>query len=613
MMSSNFGALLKTRAQDDAHRLAYRFVHDGDTGEETLTYGALYGRAAGIARAVLAARATTGPVMLLYGPGLDYVAAFLGCLMAGVIAVPAPPPTSRRHLTRLAAIADDIEPALILTTHALGPKLARFFADVPTLARVRRVATDRLEADNGHAPEPAPTQTPPRQRRSAISFAQQQLWLRRQIDPRSSTYHAMLPVRVKGALDREALGAALDVVVQRHERLRTSVQIESGQLVPVIHADCHVPIAYVDLEHAADGELWARDLAEAAVRQPFDLTNAPLMRVTLMRLDDAHHVLVVVVPHLASDPWPVSSVATELMQAYEAALDGRPPEPSDRMRPQADRIDPASLAPQIEYWRRQLADAPARMNLPVAHGRSASAPAAGTHTFTIPHALTRRIERLGRRERATPFMVLLSALAALMRYTCNEDDLVIGSPCVGRAGRDGTIDAFGRALPLRLRPSGAATFEALLCEAREVTLDAGANQDVSFARLVEELRPPPEPGSHPIFQVLLTYRQASRVSGPTRLRVEPFEPFLPTATFDLVLNVSKQHGALSAGVEYAADIFDAETVARMFDDYLTLLDVFCADPGTTLDEVDLRSPSERRLLLQPVANRESGEPVLLRD
>jgi amino acid adenylation domain-containing protein len=152
MAPATFVDILRTRAASRPDRLAYRFLADGDADEQTLTYAQLHVRASIVADRLRAHYAQGSPVLLVYPPGLDFICGFLGCLMAGAFAVPVPVAGSGPKLARLEAVAADVGAALVLTTTELEPKLARWGADSPRFASIRRVAIDPGDADS---PTPA--------------------------------------------------------------------------------------------------------------------------------------------------------------------------------------------------------------------------------------------------------------------------------------------------------------------------------------------------------------------------------------------------------------------------------------------------------------------------
>jgi acyl-CoA synthetase (AMP-forming)/AMP-acid ligase II len=123
--------LLRQRAADQPHATAYSFVSDSPAQPKSLSYAALDRRARTIAARLQALDAQGQRALLLYQPGLDYLAAFFGCLYAGVIAVPAYPPSNNRAAPRIQAIVQDAQAMIVLTTAQMQAVLAERFAAVP--------------------------------------------------------------------------------------------------------------------------------------------------------------------------------------------------------------------------------------------------------------------------------------------------------------------------------------------------------------------------------------------------------------------------------------------------------------------------------------------------
>ena len=210
--------------------------------------------------------------------------------------------------------------------------------------------------------------------------------------------------------------------------------------------------------------------------------------------------------------------------------------------------------------------------------------AGANHPFTVPAALTGRVAALARRTGSTSFMVLLTAFAALLARWSGQSDVVIGSPVAGRDQPELSplIGMFVNTLPLRTDLSGDPSFAEALERVRTTVIDALDHQDVPFARIVSELNPPRDPSRTPLYQIAfnqLPYDVRGQIGTGT------------TKT-DLTLELQNAEGDLSGWLEYATDLYDPATIARLAEGFLALLDAATADPARPLSRLPLMPAGE---------------------
>ena len=432
----------------------------------------------------------------------------------------------------------------------------------------------------------------------------------------SLAYHIPVAMRLTGALDAEALGAALDDVRSRHEALRT--RLVAGVAGPEQHVapgDALPPA--LNVIDSTLTTLEAALLASAA--HGFDLATTTPMRATLFRLGLDDHALLLLVHHSAADGWSVPVLLDDLARAYAARRHGEAPgwpalpvQYADYTLWQramlGDADDPASpLARQLAYWRATLADLPPELTLPTDRPRPRiPTSTAGVTSFSLPGAVHAQLHALARAEGATLFMVLQAAVAAWLSKLGAGADIPVGAPVAGRtdAALDSLVGFFVNTLVLRTDTSGDPTFTTLVARARTACLGAYAHADLPFEYLVEQLAPPRVLGRQPLFQTMLVLQHEP----PPRLTLSEVTVVplaLPTRAtkFDLVLTVTEardpsgQPDGLVGELEYSADLFDAASAARLADRLTRLLTCVAADPTRTLRQIDLLTPAERHQLL----------------
>ncbi|MDL4819442.1 non-ribosomal peptide synthetase [Actinomadura opuntiae] len=504
----------------------------------------------------------------------------------------------------------------------------RALFETPTVAglaeRIAASATDarRPAVRPMERPDPLP-----------VSHAQERLWFLNRLEGRTATYNMPIPLRLTGALDVEAMRAALRDVVARHESLRTVFGDADGEAVQIIldPADADPPLTVGD---ADPGDLFGTLFADAT--RGFDLASEPPVRAHLYRLGTGEagtdeHLLLLVLHHIAGDGWSLAPLARDVITAYLARSDGKAPEWAPLPVQYADYAlwqrellgsedDPDGLAArQIAYWKDALVGLPDQIALPLDRPRPERASyRGGRAAFEVPADLHEGLRAVARGHQVSVFMVLQAALAALLTRLGAGTDVPIGSPIAGRTDQalDDLVGVFVNTLVLRTDTSGDPSFAELLARVREADLGAYAHQDVPFERLVEVLNPVRSLARHPLFQVMLTLQNNPEPSVELpglNVAVEPVDPGV--AKFDLeFLLEDAPDGGLAGTLEYARDLFDAGTAERLTGWYLRILEQVAATraavtvdgldlPGVTLVQVaePAEGPAVKRLVAYVVA------------
>ncbi|NMN96346.1 amino acid adenylation domain-containing protein [Nocardiaceae bacterium YC2-7] len=503
---------------------------------------------------------------------------------------------------------------------------ARMVFEHPTVAGLAAA----IEPKKGEGARPAIT---PRTRpeRIPLSLAQQRLWFLNRFDPTSAANNVPVAIRLSGDLDVAALQAAVTDVLDRHEALRTSYPDVGGRGYQQIHPVADVSPDLTPTSLSEDRLLdWVRDF----VMRGFDVTREVPLRMALLRLAPAEHVLALVVHHIAADGVSMAPLVRDVVVAYTARRAGTPPKWMPLPIQYADYTlwqrellgveeDPNSLAAhQTAYWRTKLAGLPDRLDLPADRQRpSVESNVGALFHFEIAAATDRRIREVARENDASPFMVVHAALAVLLARMSATSDIVIGTPIAGRgeAALDDMVGMFVNTLAMRLDVRDDLLFTDLLIQARKTDLDAFSNADLPFERLLEILNPVRSAAHHPLFQVALFFQNMER---PTLelpgLTVGGVDFDGAAAKFDLQLTVSTGSGVgeepTAAMLTYATDLFDESTVAKFADRFLRILDVVAVDPDVVVGDIDILDSREALVALRDRnATAHAVEGVLLLD
>ncbi|MES1242784.1 MAG: amino acid adenylation domain-containing protein, partial [Acidobacteriota bacterium] len=459
---------------------------------------------------------------------------------------------------------------------------------------------ERIGTAGGGAERPAIERLPrPLESGIPLSFAQERLWFLDRLQPGSAAYVMPAALRLSGLLDAAALGRAFDGVARRHAILRAVFADSEGAPAQSILPFAPLAMPVIDLAGlpAERREPEASRIARAASREPFDLETGPLLRLRLLKLAETEHLAVLTLHHIAADGWSLGVLAREVAALYRGeALPEPPVQYADFAAWQRGWLAGGVLDAQLDWWRGRLAGAPEVLELPADHPRPALPTLrGGSRAVAIPAALAGRLRDAARREGATLFLLLLAAFQTLLHRLTGEDDLSVGTPVAGRTRieTEGLIGLFVNTLALRGDLSGDPPFRALLARAREGFLAAHAHQDLPFEKLVEALRPERGLDRSPLFQVLFVLQNAA--GEPARLPGLELRPeALPAggAKLDLSLSLSESPEGLTGLIEYAADLFDAVTVARWESHFATLLTGIADGPDLPLSALPLLSEAE---------------------
>jgi len=450
----------------------------------------------------------------------------------------------------------------------------------------------------------------PRDGELPLSFAQQRLWFIDQLAPGNPAYNFPAAVQLRGPLNVAALQHSLNELVQRHEVLRTTFATADGRPVQVIAPALTVTLPVVNLRElcAPERKIEVLRLVTAEATRPFNLADGPLVRATVLQLDETEYVGLLTMHHIVSDGWSIGILIRELAVLYEAFSGGRsspltelPIQYADFACWQRQWLQGEVLEKQLSYWKRQLGGAPPLLELLRDHPRPVVQTFRGAHeSLLLAEAVGAGLKALSREVGATLFMTLLAAFTVLLQRYTRQDDIVIGTPIANRNRREieGLIGFFVNTLVLRTDLSDDPSFREVVRRVREVCLGAYAHQDLPFEKLVEELHVERDLSRNPLFQVMFVLQNASpRAVELPGLTLNPVDGTSETAHFDLTLQIVDAEQGLTATLVYNADLFEAATIARMLRTFRTLLGAVVADPALCLSDLPLSTPAEQQQLV----------------
>ncbi|WP_035060897.1 non-ribosomal peptide synthetase, partial [Andreprevotia chitinilytica] len=488
--------------------------------------------------------------------------------------------------------------------------------DTSTLEQLRRALKLKMLKESNEAKRPeTKTSIAPADRSQPLplSWSQQRLWFIEQLDANASAaYHMPAALQLTGQLDRPALCRALDRLVARHESLRTTFARVDGEPVQVIApADAGLALQEQDLRQLSAAARTAevqQALANTA-SQPFDLAHGPLIRGQLLRLADDDHLLLITQHHIISDGWSIGVLVREVSALYAAFQQGQadplPPltiQYADYAVWQRQWLQGEVLQTQRTFWRDHLLGAPALLELPTDRPRPPTQSYRGSAlALTLPPALTAGLKQLSQRHGATLFMTLLAGWSVLLSRWSGQDDVVIGTPVANRprSELEGLMGFFVNTLALRVRLDGNPSVQTVLAQTKASTLAAYGHQDLPFEQVVDALQPPRSLSHSPLFQTLFALNNTphGKALGLPGLTLQAIDPPRNTTQFDLSLTLHEDGATLSGQLQYATDLFDAQTIERLAGHFETLLAGMVANDQQSVGQLPLLSAVERQQVL----------------
>jgi hypothetical protein len=365
-------------------------------------------------------------------------------------------------------------------------------------------------------------------------------------------------------------------------------------------------------------------LINEEANRPFDLARGPLLRATLLRVDENEYAALFTMHHIVSDGWSMGVLVREIAALYEAYSSGQgsslpllPIQYADFAVWQRQWLQGEVLEQQLAYWKACLSDMGPRLNLPTKRRSTTTLTFRGmTQRFVLSKDLLDSLDIQSRQEGVTPYMMLLSAYQMLLYHYTGQDDIVIGTPVANRnrIEIETLIGSFVNTLVLRTSLSGNPGFRELLARVREVTLGAFANQDLPFDILVKELQPERTLSRTSLFQTSFALQNApmSSLEIPG-LTLSPMKIETETARFELSLLLAEMPDGLYGSFEYNTDLFEAGTITKMIRHYEIILDTVVEQPDIRLNEMSgkLRD-SDRQQRINEAEELEAASLLLLK-
>ena len=448
-----------------------------------------------------------------------------------------------------------------------------------------------------------------------LTFAQQRLWFLDQMQPGNTAYNMSWAFRLIGNLDQACILKSLNVLLQRHEALRTAVGTDGERLwqhiLPVGMLDVPV-IDFSHLDRAVAEQRIAKAIKDEAAK-PYNLQVAPLVRSVLFREQQEAHVFFLGMHHIIFDGWSFDILIKELFTIYSELLHGKHPllpelpiQYGDFAAWQRTWLNDKEIALQLGYWKQKLSGELSQLDVPTDRPRPAVQTFNGSEVSTwLPPDLVLSLDNLAREERASLFMVMLAAFKAVLCRHSGAEDICVGSPFSGRTlpETQSLIGFFVNTVVLRTNLDGNPSFREVVKRVRSVILEAQIHQDLPFERIVEAVAPKRDLSRNPLFQVFFNHIAAqTKFSAEFEgIKIEPFAGYQGEgqAKFDLTFYIEEYDKSVRIRMVYNKDLFDTSRMSIMMDQYVHFLEQAIADPDERINLCSLVSSSQARYLPDP--------------
>jgi amino acid adenylation domain-containing protein len=431
------------------------------------------------------------------------------------------------------------------------------------------------------------------------------------LDKTITAYNIPLDFRIDGNLHISMLERSINLLIERHEALRTIFADVKGFPVQKILTELLVPLEIVHIEKEPG------ELKEALIRKhslehakfKFDITHGPLCHFRLLVIGHQEYIFFLNFHHLVCDALSVGIFMQELVEIYQSLVNQKQPDLppllyqySDYASSEKQWLSGEEYREQLNFWKNELAGIPEILKLPIDHPRPKVQTYQGAeYHFSVDRSLKEKLGMISQKNGTSLFIPLLTAFGVLLSRYSLQDDFVIGVPVAkrNRFELESLIGVLINSLPIRFNFSEDTSFTEAIKMTKEKFFAAYENQEMPFERLVEELKVKRNMSSPPVFQVLFNYltvyKKEIRLPG---LTFQMLDGERDTSQLDLTLTVNDHKSGLDCNFEYNTDLFTKETIVRLAGNFLTFLQQIPTREDLPVRAVNFLTPSESQLMLR---------------
>jgi hypothetical protein len=426
-----------------------------------------------------------------------------------------------------------------------------------------------------------------------LSFAQQSVWLVQQLNPNSFAYNESIAFKILGSLNIKVLEASINEIIRRHEILRTNFIEIDGQPTQKINPYLTINLPILDL--CKQEEFKLKILIEQQAQTKFDLACDPLFRFSLFKINTQEYILFFTIHHIICDGWSLGIFLQELSILYEAFCLGNSSPLVELSIQYADfavwqrkYLQEELLATQINYWQKQLNNLSVLDSVTEQKELLDIKKVENKKLFQFSQELSESIKVFSLQQKVTLFMTLLTAFKIVLYYYTNSEDSIIGTDVANRnpPETEKLIGFFVNQLVLRTDLGGNPTFKQLLNRVRQVTLEAYANRDLPFEKLVKILNPDRNLDRPPLFQAKIMFRNFPLPSLQLKnLKVNTFDICTNTNKFDLFLSLEYTSQGIGGFLEFDPQLFQVSTIEKIISQLEIILTQITINPKLTIERL----------------------------
>lgn len=429
-----------------------------------------------------------------------------------------------------------------------------------------------------------------------VSSAQERLYVLNQLDPESVHYNIPSGIIMEGSLNVGRLEKAIQLLINRHEVLRTSFEMVNNEPVQKISSKINFKLKSQKIDEKHLNEK-VQDFI-----QPFDLQVAPLLRANLIEITEQKHILLLDIHHIISDGTSIDILLKELFKLYNGEdLPVLQVQYKDYSVWQKNQINTEKMLEKGEIWLKTFADEISVLELPTDNPRPLIQDFRGdVLEFRINATITKRLKQLVKDTGTTLYISLLAAYNVLLYKYTNKTDIIVGSPIIGRSHPDvqKVLGMFVNTLALRNQPEGEKRFIQFLKEVKVQTLKAYDNQDYPFELLVEKLNLHRDISRNPLFNTLFSVQDFGDVNqiNMDGVSVRPLQVEFPISKFDITLMAMERDNEIVCTLEYSTALFERETIKCLANHFIEIVKEITINTNKTIDEISMLTNDEKELL-----------------
>lgn len=429
-----------------------------------------------------------------------------------------------------------------------------------------------------------------------VSSAQKRLFFLHSLLQDNMAYNMPTVMVLEGAVNRQKVQEAFEVLISRHESLRTTFTMLDGHLVQKIQDKVPFELEYRESKENIDAII-------KSFLRPFDLATAPLLRASLVKIEENIYLFLCDMHHIISDGVSLAVLIEEFGMLYRGEelpqLRARYIDYTQWMQNYAKSEE--AMATE-SYWLSQFEEEIPILNLPLDYQRPLVQSFEGdTVSFNISKDDTLSLNRLAAEEGASLFMVLLSICNVVFSKICSQEDILIGTPVAGRIHPEieRTIGVFLNTLVLKNRVDPNKNFVEFLGEVKTSTLKALENQSYPFEELVEKANIVRQTDRNPMFDVMfaLNNMQTSKLELPN-IDVKPYEFADESTKLDIKITAYEVEDEICMNFRYNTSLFKKETICNYMKYFQTVMTEVLKDSNRQIATIELLEEDKQRSILE---------------